>query len=84
MVSKSILQALAMGTALVALEACTLPVRTDINPNMSVSNCHSYAFADEHVANTDQPSAFGNPLNANRLRMAIESNMATKGNSEGN
>jgi len=65
---------------LVALEACTsLPVRTDINPAMSVSNCHSYAFADEHVANTDQPSAFGNPLNADRLRMAIESNMATKG-----
>ena len=80
MVSRSIIQALAVGGTLVALEACTgLPVRTDINPAMSVSNCHSYAFADEHVANTDQPSAFGNPLNADRLRMAIESNMATKG-----
>jgi hypothetical protein len=78
--SKSIVQTLAVGRALIALEACTgLPVRTDINPNMSVANCHSYAFADEHVANTDQPSAFGNPLNAERLRMAIESNMAAKG-----
>jgi Domain of unknown function (DUF4136) len=80
MFRKSVLQAVAVGGALVALEACTtLPVRTDINPNMSVSNCHSFAFADEHVANTDQPSAFGNPLNAERLRVAIESNMAAKG-----
>ena len=69
-----------IGGALVALGACTsLPVRTDINPNMSAANCRNYAFADEHVANTDQPSAFGNPLNAERLRQAIESNMAAKG-----
>jgi Domain of unknown function (DUF4136) len=80
MSSRSILQALAVGGTFVALGACTaLPVRTDINPNMSVANCHSYAFADEHVANTDQPSAFGNPLNAERLRVAIEANMASKG-----
>ncbi len=76
----SMLGKVALGGAIIALQACTsLPVRTDINPNMSVSNCHTYAFADEHVANTDQPSAFGNPLNAQRLRTAIESNMATKG-----
>lgn len=68
------------GCMALALGGCTgLPVKTDINPNMSVGNCHSYAFADEHVANTDQPSAFGNPLNAERLRVAIESNMAAKG-----
>jgi hypothetical protein len=80
MLTKSLVQAVAIGGALVALEACTaLPVKTDINPNMSVSSCRSYAFADEHVANTDQPSAFGNPLNADRLRMAIEFNMAAKG-----
>jgi hypothetical protein len=80
MLNKSIFQALIVGGTLVALEACTsLPVRTDINPNMSVASCHSYAFADEHVANTDQPSAFGNPLNAERLRQAIEANMAAKG-----
>jgi hypothetical protein len=46
---------------------------------MSVASCHSYAFADEHVANADQQSAFGNPLNAERLRQAIEANMAAKG-----
>ncbi len=79
MFSRSLFRVLASGGTL-AVAACTgLPVKTDINPNMSVSSCHSYAFADEHVANTDQPSAFGNPLNAERLRMAIESNMATKG-----
>src|ERR1700760_1193537 len=79
MSSQSILQTLTVGTALIMLQACALPVRTDINPNMSVASCHSYAFADEHVANTDQPSAFGNPLNADRLRQAIEVNMAAKG-----
>ena len=80
MLNRSIIQALAVGGAVIALEACSaLPVKTDTNPNMSVASCHSYAFADEHVANTDQPSAFGNPLNAERLRVAIESNMASKG-----
>jgi hypothetical protein len=80
MLSRSVFQTLALGGTLLALEACTgLPVKTDINPNMSVANCHTYAFADEHVANTDQPSAFGNPLNADRLRVAIEANMAAKG-----
>jgi hypothetical protein len=79
MLNKSI-KSLTVGGTLAMLAACTgLPVKTDITPNMSVSNCHSYAFADEHVANTDQPSAFGNPLNAERLRVAIESNMAAKG-----
>jgi hypothetical protein len=80
MLNRSITQSLIIGGTLIALGACSsLPVRTDINPNMSVANCHNYAFADEHVANTDQPSAFGNPLNAERLRQAIEANMAAKG-----
>jgi hypothetical protein len=62
------------------LSACTsLPVTTDANPSMSVSNCHTYTFAQEHVANADQPAAYGNPLNAERLRVAIESNLAAKG-----
>ena len=68
-----------LGGTLLALAACSLPVRTDINPNLSVTSCHTYAFADEHVANTDQPSAFGNPLNAERLRQAIEANMSARG-----
>ena len=79
MLRKSILQPLLLGGTLLALGACSLPVRTDINPNLSVTSCHSYAFADEHVANTDQPSAFGNPLNAERLRQAIEANMSARG-----
>jgi hypothetical protein len=66
--------------AFLALEACsTLPVTTDVNPALSVASCHSYTFADEHVANSDHQSAFGNPLNAERLRQAIEANMAAKG-----
>jgi hypothetical protein len=46
---------------------------------MSAAVCHTYAFADEHVANADHQSAFGNPLNAQRLREAIEANMASRG-----
>jgi hypothetical protein len=79
MLRKSILQSLLLGGTLLALGACSLPVRTDINTNLSVTSCHTYAFADEHVANTDQPSAFGNPLNAERLRQAIEANMSARG-----
>ena len=44
-----------------------------------MSNCHTYAFAQEHVANIDQPAAYGNPLNADRLRAAIEANLAARG-----
>jgi hypothetical protein len=69
-----------LASAILALGACTtLPVTTDVNPHYSVANCHTYAFAQEHVANVDQPAAFGNPLNAERLRLAIEANMKAKG-----
>jgi hypothetical protein len=67
------------GTALTLAGCTSLPVTTDINPNYSVTNCHTYAFAQEHVANSDQPAAWGNPLNAERLRVSIEANMAAKG-----
>jgi hypothetical protein len=80
MLKKSVVQTLLVAGAVVALEACTaLPVKTDYNPNMSVASCHSYVFANEHVAQSDQQSAFGNPINAQRLREAIEANMAAKG-----
>jgi hypothetical protein len=46
---------------------------------MSASVCHTYAFAMEHVANADQPAAYANPLNAERLRVSIQSNMAARG-----
>jgi len=61
-----------------ALGACTtLRVTTDVNPNFSVSNCHTYAFATERSGGAD--AAFANPLNADRLRAAIESNLAARG-----
>jgi hypothetical protein len=72
--------AAAMGALGVGLSACnSLPVTTDVNPNLSAANCHTYAFAQEHAANTDQPAAYGNPLNAQRLRVAIAANLAAKG-----
>jgi len=61
-----------------ALGACTtLRVTTDVNPNFSVSNCHTYAFATERSGGAD--AAFANPLNGDRLRAAIEGNMAARG-----
>jgi hypothetical protein len=79
MLRNALLCTLAAGAAF-GLGACTtLPVTTDVNPSFSVANCHTYTFAREHVANADQPAAFGNPLNADRLRSAIEANMAAKG-----
>jgi hypothetical protein len=61
-----------------ALGACTtLRVTTDVNPNFSVSNCHTYAFATERSGGAD--AAFSNPLNSDRLRAAIEGNMAARG-----
>jgi hypothetical protein len=68
-------------SSLLGLSACnTLPVTTDSNPNASVGSCHTYTFAQEHVANAgQQPSAFSNPLNSDRLRAAIESNLAGRG-----
>ena len=61
-----------------ALAACTtVRVTTDVNPNFSVSNCHTYTFASEHSGGAD--AAFSNPLNGDRLRAAIESNLAARG-----
>jgi Domain of unknown function (DUF4136) len=80
MLIRNLICASAAGALGVGLAACTsLPVTTDANPNMSVSSCHTYAFANEHIANSDHPAAYGNPLNAQRLREAVAVNLAAKG-----
>ena len=74
------MKAVALGGGFLMLGACTgLAVRTDYNPSMTGTACRTVAFADEHVANADKPSAFGNPLNAERLRQAIEANLTSRG-----
>jgi hypothetical protein len=80
MLNKGLICMALTGTWLAVLSGCAgLSVRTDVNPGYSVANCHTYAFANEHVANADQPAAYGNPLNADRLRTAIQANLAAKG-----
>jgi hypothetical protein len=76
-----ILHTSVLGLAAVGLGACTtLPVTTDVNPNASVGSCHTYTFAQEHVANGgQQPGAFANPLNSDRLRAAIAANLGARG-----
>ncbi len=80
MLARNLICASAAGALGVGLAACSsLPVTTDVNPNLSVSSCHTYAFANEHLANSDHPAAYGNPLNAQRLREAVAVNLAAKG-----
>ena len=80
MLNPKIIHAVVAGTAALALSACnTVAVRTDYARDLSASICHTYAFADEHVANADQPAAYANPINAERLRVSIQSNMAARG-----
>ena len=79
MLNRRVIAVVACAVAL-GLSACnTVAVRTDYAKDMSASVCHTYAFAMEHVANADQPAAYANPLNAERLRVAIQSNMAARG-----
>jgi len=69
----------AAGATLLALAGCTsMPVTTDVNPNASVAVCHTYAWAHEHEAAGTQ-AAYSNPLNADRLQVAIQSNLAARG-----
>jgi hypothetical protein len=80
MLNLRIIHAVVAGAVALGLSACnTVAVKTDYARDMSASICHTYAFAMEHVANADQPAAYGNPLNAERLRNAIQSNMAARG-----
>ena len=80
MLNRHVVQTAVAGALGLALAACsTLRVTTDVNPNLSVTSCHTYAFAKEFVANANQPAAYGNPLNAERLRVAIEANLAARG-----
>ncbi len=75
-----IIQASSAAVAVLGVCACTsLPVTTDFNPNASVAVCHTYAWAQEHVAAGVQPAAYGNPVNADRLRAAIAYNLAAHG-----
>src|SRR5882724_3273795 len=79
MLNRTLIPVVACTVAL-GLSACnTVAVRTDYAKDMSVSVCHTYAFAMEHVANGEQPAAYANPLNAERLRASIQTNMTARG-----
>jgi hypothetical protein len=63
--------------ALIAIlvTACAT-VQTDSDPRVNIHNYHSYQL--DYTGNTNA-TAFNNPLNAKRLREAIESNLASRG-----
>jgi hypothetical protein len=77
---KNVVQVAAAAAVGVGLAACNpIAVRTDSAPGLSMASCQTYAFANEHVANSDQPAAYANPLNAERLRVAVQNNLAARG-----
>jgi hypothetical protein len=80
MLNKLALGSAAIGVA-AALSGCVpaVTVKTDSAHDASLAICHTYAFANEHVASLDQPAAYSNPLNAERLRVSIQTNLAAKG-----
>jgi hypothetical protein len=78
--SRHVMQAAAVAALGFAVAACNpIAVKTDVGPGLSQASCHTYAFANEHVANSDQPAAYANPINAERLRVAVQNNLAAKG-----
>jgi hypothetical protein len=80
MSKRALIHSAVAASVLVGLAACnTVSVKTDAAKDMSVASCHTYAFATEHMANADQPAAYGNPLNAQRLKVAVQSNLSAKG-----
>jgi hypothetical protein len=80
MSKRALIHSAVAASVVVSLAACnTVSVKTDVAKDMSVSTCHSYVFAQEHLANADQPAAYGNPLNAQRLKVAVQSNLSAKG-----
>ena len=80
MLSPKLIHVVLAATAAFGLCACeTVTVRTDSAHDISAADCHTYAFANEHVAGVDQPAAYANPLNAERLKVSIQSNMAARG-----
>jgi hypothetical protein len=80
MVGRNLVQGAAAATLGITLAACnTIAVKTDSGPGLSTASCRTYAFANEHMANSDQPAAYANPINADRLRVAVQNNLAAKG-----
>src|SRR5271155_581964 len=80
MTKRALIPSAVAAGVLLALAACnTVSVKTDVARDGSVSTCHTYVFAQEHVANADQPAAYGNPLNAQRLKVAVQTNLSAKG-----
>lgn len=76
--SRRVWFALLAAAGAVGISACALPVTIDAAPGYSVANCRTYTFADEHLAGGEH-GAYGNPLNADRVRVAIQGQMYARG-----
>jgi hypothetical protein len=62
------------------LAGCTtLQVSSDLNPRASITSCHTYAWAEEIPARRAPGGAPINPVNAARLRAALDSRLQARG-----
>jgi len=75
------ISAIAFALAAVAsLAGCTgLRVTSDVNPDVNVSVCATYAWAGEFRDNAGHSSTIANPLIESRLRAAIAANLKARG-----
>ena len=63
--------------ALLGLAGCALEAQTDHDARYSEAACHSYSFSDQASGAVPAGAAFDNPVNAQRLREAIASSLAS-------
>jgi hypothetical protein len=69
----------AIAAATLMVSACTtLNVRSDVNTTVNVQ-CRSFAWAGNFQPKSGELQEVANPVNENRLRNAIQSNLATRG-----
>ena len=65
---------------MVLVSGCeTTQVRTDSNAASSVSACRSYQWSSESASDPAANRAFANPINDQRLRMAVAKRLAARG-----
>ncbi|MGD9843739.1 MAG: DUF4136 domain-containing protein [Steroidobacteraceae bacterium] len=80
MSNKRVLSSLLLCVTALLLAACSTPrVRSDYNAKLSIGNYHSYVWEQAEIDATTGGPAFNNPLNEQRLRDAIDAQLAANG-----
>jgi len=76
-VGSGIHRLIAVALMAVVLGGCVAPVRTDYLAQTNLARCHSFAWQPRNLPTNAGP--FQNPVNGERLRMAVTRELATLG-----